>query len=342
MGRSDGLCSPRDMKRMLQREQARTDRTGDPFSLVVFSIRHPRRDAATLRRLVRIIRRRIRLTDEAGWFDAGSIGVVLPSTPAQGAWTLADDVCLALPADMPLPTCQVYVYRTPPAANGDGERATPQGDIERNPVIAMEALFVQPIPTWKRTLDIVGALTGLILLSPVLVLAALAVKLTSPGPIFFAQRRSGLGGRPFFCYKFRTMVTDAEQQKARLMAMNEQDGPAFKIRNDPRITRVGRWLRKSSIDELPQLWNVLCGDMSLVGPRPLPCNEAEACGGWLRRRIDVTPGLTCIWQVYGRSRVSFADWVRMDLRYMRSQTLWHDLKLIVQTIPAMLLRRTGV
>jgi lipopolysaccharide/colanic/teichoic acid biosynthesis glycosyltransferase len=123
------------------------------------------------------------------------------------------------------------------------------------------------------------------------------------------------------------------------MTMNEQDGPAFKIKNDPRITRVGRLIRSTSIDELPQLWNVLRGDMSLVGPRPLPCNETESCHGWLRQRLDVTPGLTCIWQVRGRSKVSFADWVRMDVQYIRSRSLGGDVKLLLQTVPAVVSRK---
>jgi lipopolysaccharide/colanic/teichoic acid biosynthesis glycosyltransferase len=195
------------------------------------------------------------------------------------------------------------------------------------------------MPAWKRALDVVGALAGLVLLAPLMAGIALAVRLTSPGPVLFRQRRSGRGGKPFVMYKFRTMVADAEDRKARLLALNEQDGPAFKIRDDPRVTPLGRFLRQTSLDELPQLWNVLRGDMSLVGPRPLPCDESEACAGWQRRRLDVTPGLTCIWQVRGRNRVSFADWARMDVRYIRTQSLVQDLKLLVLTLPALLLRR---
>src|SRR5205823_467758 len=130
-----------------------------------------------------------------------------------------------------------------------------------------------------------------------------------------------------------------EARKQELVASNEQDGAAFKIKNDPRVTRLGRWLRSTSIDELPQLWNVLRGEMSLVGPRPLPCAEADSCAGWQRQRLDVTPGLTCIWQVHGRCRVSFADWVRMDVQYIRSRSLWQDVKLLLLTLPAVLLRR---
>src|SRR5262249_21379046 len=132
---------------------------------------------------------------------------------------------------------------------------------------------------------------------------------------------------------------DAEAKKKELLALNEQDGPAFKIKRDPRITPLGRLLRATSIDELPQLINVLLGDMSLVGPRPLPCHETAGCASWQRQRLDVTPGLTCIWQIKGRSRVSFADWVRMDIQYIRNTSLLQDLKLLLMTVPALLLRK---
>ena len=155
----------------------------------------------------------------------------------------------------------------------------------------------------------------------------------------FLQKRAGLGGRPFTIYKFRTMVVDAEAKKAALRAISEQDGPAFKLKHDPRVTAVGRFLRETSLDELPQLWNVVKGDMSLVGPRPLPVEESEKCATWHRRRLDVTPGLTCIWQVKGRSKVSFAEWIRMDRTYIGKRSLWQDLKLMVMTVPSVLLRR---
>jgi lipopolysaccharide/colanic/teichoic acid biosynthesis glycosyltransferase len=199
-------------------------------------------------------------------------------------------------------------------------------------------MFVRPMSRLKRAVDIFGASLGILTLLPLLPFIALAIKLTSRGPVFFTQWRSGRGGRPFRMWKFRTMVADAEARKAELMALNEQDGPAFKIKRDPRITTVGRFLRMTSIDELPQLWNVLKGEMSLVGPRPLPCGEADKCSPWQRRRLDVTPGLTCIWQVKGRSVVSFDDWVRMDLQYIDGQSVGEDLKLILMTVPSMVLR----
>jgi lipopolysaccharide/colanic/teichoic acid biosynthesis glycosyltransferase len=207
------------------------------------------------------------------------------------------------------------------------------------PVGGIEELLTFPMPRWKRAIDILAAATLSIILAPVLFLAALAIKLSSPGPVIFTQKRSGLGGKPFLIYKFRTMIVGAEKQQQELRKLNEQDGPAFKLTRDPRVTRVGSFLRKTSIDELPQLWNILVGNMSLVGPRPLPISEQEGCEQWQRHRLNVTPGLTCIWQVKGRSQVSFAEWVRMDVEYIRRRTLVHDFIILFSTIPAVLLRR---
>ena len=208
------------------------------------------------------------------------------------------------------------------------------------PANSIHEFLVHPIPMWKRMLDIIGAATALLVFSPVMLIVAIGIKLTSNGgPVLFTQNRAGLGGKPFKIYKFRTMVVDAEAKKQSLRALSEQDGPAFKLANDPRITPFGRLLRKTSLDELPQLWNVLVGDMSLVGPRPLPIEEAERCLQWQRRRLDVTPGLTCIWQVKGRSTVTFAEWIRMDVEYIRRRTIIHDLSLLMMTVPAVLLRK---
>jgi lipopolysaccharide/colanic/teichoic acid biosynthesis glycosyltransferase len=207
------------------------------------------------------------------------------------------------------------------------------------PAGSVGELLAAPLPWWKRWIDIAGAAVGIILSSPLMLIAAMSVRLSSPGPIIFSQKRSGLGGKPFQIYKFRTMVVNAEAKRKELAALSEQDGPAFKLTNDPRLTKIGRILRKTSIDELPQLFNVLKGDMSLVGPRPLPCSESEGCLPWQKHRMNITPGLTCIWQVKGRSRVGFDDWVRMDMAYMRRRTLWKDIQIIFATIPAVLLRR---
>jgi exopolysaccharide biosynthesis polyprenyl glycosylphosphotransferase len=188
----------------------------------------------------------------------------------------------------------------------------------------------------KRSLDVVGATTALALLLPVFLGCALAVKANSQGPVFFRQVRVGRNGEPFQCFKFRTMRQGADTQLEELRGANIQDGPAFKVPGDPRITRVGRILRKFSLDELPQFLNVLIGDMSLVGPRPPIPTEVAKYSPWQRRRISVKPGLTCVWQVYGRNRVSFDRWVAMDLYYIDNWSLWLDLKLIVHTVRAVI------
>jgi exopolysaccharide biosynthesis polyprenyl glycosylphosphotransferase len=189
----------------------------------------------------------------------------------------------------------------------------------------------------KSGMDFVGALVLLAVLFPLLLLpCALLVWLTSPGPILFRQQRAGLNGNPFTMLKFRTMVTNAEQLKQELAQLNEMSGPVFKMTNDPRITPLGRWYRRFSIDELPQLINVLRGDMSLVGPRPLPLDEVKRFDDPAdRRRLSVKPGLTCLWQISGRNEVrDFKEWVRLDLEYIDNWSLWLDLKILVRTIPA--------
>jgi exopolysaccharide biosynthesis polyprenyl glycosylphosphotransferase len=191
----------------------------------------------------------------------------------------------------------------------------------------------------KRCLDIVVSALALVILSPVLALAALAVKLTSAGPVLFRQERVGLMGRRFRMLKFRSMVANADQMKARLLDRNEQSGPVFKMQKDPRVTPVGRFLRKHSIDELPQLVNVLRGDMSLVGPRPPLAKEVEQYEAWQLRRLSVRPGLTCVWQVSGRSEISFHDWMLLDMRYIDHWSFAGDLGLIMRTIPAVLTGR---
>jgi exopolysaccharide biosynthesis polyprenyl glycosylphosphotransferase len=191
----------------------------------------------------------------------------------------------------------------------------------------------------KQLVDFFGALGLLVLTAPLLLVVALIIRLTSPGPVLFRQQRAGLSGRPFTMYKFRTMVSNAEQLKQELAALNEMSGPVFKVTKDPRVTPIGRWLRKFSLDEFPQLLNVLRGDMSLVGPRPLPLDEVARFDDLAhRRRLSVKPGLTCLWQVSGRNNVSdFRDWVRLDLEYIDNWSLWLDIKILLRTIPVVLL-----
>jgi exopolysaccharide biosynthesis polyprenyl glycosylphosphotransferase len=189
----------------------------------------------------------------------------------------------------------------------------------------------------KQLMDFFGALVLLLVAAPLVMLpVAVFIKLFSPGPVFFRQQRSGLNGAPFTLYKFRTMVTNAEQFKHELEAMNEMSGPVFKVTKDPRVTPLGKILRRYSLDELPQLFNVLRGEMSLVGPRPLPVDEVRRFNDLAhRRRLSVKPGITCLWQVSGRNQIAdFKEWVRLDLEYIDNWSLWLDIKILLRTIPA--------
>jgi exopolysaccharide biosynthesis polyprenyl glycosylphosphotransferase len=216
-------------------------------------------------------------------------------------------------------------------------RATAE-ELEGHPFITHYTGTIEGWPVVvKRALDFCLALVALLIVSPVMLLAAALIKIASPGPIFFAQKRIGRNKRKFTIYKFRTMAVDAENKMRQLEHLNEVSGPVFKIKDDPRITPVGRFLRKTSIDELPQLFNVLKGDMSLVGPRPLPIRDYEGFNeDWHRRRFSVRPGITCLWQVNGRSSIPFEKWMELDMQYIDKWSLWLDLKILAQTIPAVL------
>lgn len=441
----ESLPSREQIDRLISREVARAERNGLHFSLVLFRVRKGGRLGLAERRMAITLLRRVRLTDEVGWFDDDHLCALLPDTSAAGARIFADAVCDLVARKGPRPISTIYSYpfdwiepgdeggtggsarrdddrrdgdhrggrhepadvrgsrrstdrlglgdlvgedtatgHATPHSSGPRHRVGDSGPLGRGeqavavleapparamttresaaaPTIApvasaralaaadaddadpqikhLHELLVRPMPLWKRTLDVVGAATILTLASPILAAAAVAIRLSSTGPAIFKQRRAGLGGKPFTIYKFRTMCNDAEARKKALRKFSEQDGPAFKMERDPRVTRVGAFLRKTSIDELPQLFNVLKGDMSLVGPRPLPIDEQDAAETWQQRRLDVTPGLTCIWQIEGRSKVTFAEWVRMDVAYMRRRTVFHDLAILFKTVPAVLLRR---
>jgi exopolysaccharide biosynthesis polyprenyl glycosylphosphotransferase len=209
-------------------------------------------------------------------------------------------------------------------------------DLQGVPVVTIQS---GPQDSWqliaKRLIDILGSAGLLLLLAPIFAIVTVLIRLDSAGPILFAQERVGLNKRRFRMLKFRTMLDGADQQQLVLEHLNEAEGPVFKIRNDPRITRVGRILRRFSIDELPQLFNVLKGDMSLVGPRPLPLRDVNRINvRWHKRRFSIKPGITCSWQVNGRSNIGFNDWVRMDLDYIDKWSLGLDIKILMKTIPA--------
>ena len=215
-------------------------------------------------------------------------------------------------------------------------------DIEGVPVVSLPSMqFSRTVRMLKRTFDIVASGAGLLAISPILAAAAIAIKLDTRGPVFFRQARQGRGGREFRIVKFRTMVADAEAKRFDLAHLNQMEGggPLFKMADDPRITRVGAFLRKWSIDELPQLWNVLRGEMSLVGPRPFVVHESQQITGWASRRLETTPGITGLWQVLGRNDIPFEEMVKLDYVYVTNWSLWWDIKILVQTLPTVLKRQ---
>jgi exopolysaccharide biosynthesis polyprenyl glycosylphosphotransferase len=197
----------------------------------------------------------------------------------------------------------------------------------------------RPFEFLKRVMDIVTAALILLLFLPVIPIIVLLIKLDSPGPILFRQKRVGKNGREFDFYKFRSMHVGAENVIASLRPLSGVDGPVFKLKEDPRVTGTGRFLRRSSLDELPQLLNVLKGDMSIVGPRPNLPSEVSQYLPWQKRRLDVTPGITCYWQIAGRSHIGFQEWMRLDLEYIRSRSLVTDMKIMLKTIPAVIARK---
>lgn len=185
---------------------------------------------------------------------------------------------------------------------------------------------------FKRLIDVIGAFLGLVVLSPIILIISILIKLDSNGPILFSQDRVGKDKKVFKMYKFRSMVVNAEELKSKLKEQNEMSGPMFKMKEDPRVTKIGKFIRKTSIDELPQLINVIKGEMSLVGPRPSLPKEVEQFEPWMMERFQVKPGLTCYWQVYGRNDIDFEDWMKLDIKYIKERNIFIDLKLIFKTV----------
>lgn len=355
-----------DLRQVLLRERSRADRTNSEFCYVWFSDQQVKDRQFAAELLDEKLRRRTRLTDYVGQSPEGNVWLVLVDCPAEACLKLVQEVLQGSPAC--LNDLRPYIYHYPgelydlEAANilperwfetadasdvesASAELAGSMNDDYRTNSVAVEPmgpLLEVPMSISKRGADILAASIGLTLFSPLLVLIGLLIRWESPGPAIFAQQRTGRGNRAFRMYKFRTMVADAEDLQQTLRVANEQDGPAFKMENDPRVTRLGKWLRATSMDEVPQLWNVLRGEMSLVGPRPLPIAEGQQCKRWQRHRESITPGLTCLWQVQDRrNKILFDEWVRLDLRYIREISHLVDVKLLVLTL-LVALRRRGI
>ena len=364
----------RGLSLAIAKERQRSDRHGYSFSIV--SLKLVLKGAPDLEKLAemeRILAQRLRLTDERGVNHDGTIVIVLPQTCYNGAVAVVESLAKLAAFEEIFFEAHIQVY--PLAVNGEFEHHSSFGlkkqlrfegvtegssvgmkyaenNATDDPVTAAQSMVVthhfnqlhmiaKPFPMWKRAMDIACASSGLMVAAPLLIVTAVAIKATSKGPVFFRQWRTGQNNQPFRIMKLRTMVVDADELKEKLRELNERDGPAFKIKNDPRVTRVGSLLRSTGLDELPQLWNVLIGEMSIVGPRPLPVDEDALCEQWQRRRLDTKPGLTCTWQIAKSRKISFDDWMRMDIQYASTRSLKNDLLLMFKTVAAVLLGRVG-
>jgi lipopolysaccharide/colanic/teichoic acid biosynthesis glycosyltransferase len=339
-----------DLTYQLQVEKRRAERCRDPLSVVLF--RYPGTGSDRLagaRKLAVLLLSTKRETDLVGYVADNMIALVLPHTCAHGASIVAGNASREF--GDPRPAVETATY---PDQIFDSLISSEAVGAESQPLLLDGAKESRPVERmFKRIADIVGAAGLLVLASPLMIVTAIAVAATSRGPVIFRQARLGQRGVPFVFYKFRSMHTDADDQihrdyvgkliDGRLDEVNQggAEDPHYKIKADPRVTRVGRFIRKSSIDELPQLFNVLKGEMSLVGPRPPVPYEVQKYQPWhLARVLDIKPGITGLWQVEGRSKVSFDEMVRLDLRYQREWSPWLDVKILIKTV-AVVLRGEG-
>jgi lipopolysaccharide/colanic/teichoic acid biosynthesis glycosyltransferase len=345
---------------ILHRERDRADRTGQEFSMAVFEVGTGMRRTHAARNLVPILTHRIRSTDSIGWLANGRIGAILPHTRPECAWKFVANVRKAYNGSDP-PECLVYAYpsswlpgdegdppRDPrslrrtlvPGETGDSSMLFSRVDTadSARPIEELEPHVLFRIPLWKRAIDIAGSLVAILLLSPLLLLIALLIRMVSPGPVLFRQKRVGYLGRLFTMWKFRTMHVNADttlhQNYLRELIRHEKEMTKLDHRRDPRIIPFGNLLRATGIDELPQLINVLLGDMSLVGPRPCIPYETYEFQSWQMRRFDTVPGLTGLWQVSGKNRTTFKEMMRLDIGYARKRAFLLDVTIVLKTIPA--------
>ncbi len=357
----DGLSSRREFKLILERERSLVDRNNRMFSVLIFGSENGRYHRESVRSLMDILSRRLRKTDIVGWIDRHSIGVMMPDTPPAGAWIVGNSVCELIASELFCPTCTVWAYPAEqppkPAANDPAQlelfkieesaseedslaESEPSGGEAATASDARHLVAGMPIPFWKRLVDIAGSGLGLLLVSPLILGSAAAVKLLSPGPAFLKQERVGHLGRRFHCWKIRSMHVNADAgiHQQHLKTLMQANTPMTKLDkgNDPRVIPViGKVLRASGIDELPQLLNVLRGDMSLIGPRPCLPYEYDGYQQWQKKRFDGLPGLTGLWQVSGKNRTTFVEMMRLDIAYTQRKSVWLDGKIFFQTLPTL-------
>lgn len=336
------LQHQRAFQRTLSKERSRVERAGTNFGFIILRLEELTGARKQTIKLSKMLHRRLRDTDEKGHLGLGRVGILLPETDVEGTELVLNDLLkLAGQQDLKIDG-EAFVYpdretHDPQLDPREGGVRQPQELTNATPLASMFPDY----PSWKRATDILFSTVGLAVLSPLFLLVAFAIRISSRGPVIFCQTRTGYLGKRFTIYKFRTMVANAEELKDHLRPGNERDGPAFKMQKDPRVTALGGLLRSTGLDELPQLVNVLRGDMALVGPRPLPVDEASSCLPWQKRREEVRPGLTCSWQIAKSRKMSFADWMRLDLSYARKISFGVDLKLIAKTVVSVFLGRVG-
>lgn len=344
------LLSKEQFLNAIKFEKRRADRSKKPFSIVLFQLHNSESiNAHEINKFLNIVVQNTRETDIKGWIDNNIVAMLLPETDQNGAKRCVDKI-----SDRNGNIIYSVLTRTYP--DDLFEKLLEEG--EKLPDL-YPFYYEQPSPSknvqaiLKRIIDIVGSLIGIIIFSPLMLITSILIKITSPGPVIFKQQRIGLKGRRFFFYKFRSMRVDGDDKihreyvskliKGEIDKINQgdKDNPFYKIKDDPRVTKIGKIIRKTSIDELPQFFNVLKGEMSLVGPRPPIPYEVEKYEPWhLRRILEVKPGITGLWQVDGRSKTSFNDMVRLDLKYALNWSLWLDMKILLKTFIAVI-RSTG-
>ena len=352
-GKKHALLSVHSEKRFraaVEKERLRTHRNGNPFSLLIFQPNNGKSPDAEFQKLVKFLTNRLRATDEIGWYSENALSVLLPDTNEAGAKILAEVVSQHVHTDLLSIEIQSYPKISEPGQSSGDIHHDPNfnngNTVSRNRQYQVfnfiDDRFVAPSPKWKRVLDIFGASLGMILLLPVFLSIGVYIKFVSPGPVFFTQERIGFRKRKFVIWKFRTMHLEAETKthedylstliKNDTAAMEKLDGV------DPRIIPLGRLIRATGLDELPQLLNVLLGDMSLVGPRPCMPYEAAQYAMWQHKRFDSKPGLTGLWQVSGKNRTSFVEMMRLDIRYGRCRTIVKDILIMFKTFRALFIQ----
>lgn len=359
----NGILSIEQFQAVVKHERARSERDGSEFSLVVFEIAEFEKYEFTLTQYMCALRQRVRTIDEVGWFDDRLLGVLLPCTNHEGAWTFAIDFGRDVLSAQRVPPFSVYSYpnqwyfddfkgkdkdKSDNNTNGSNRQQENQKNYHPSAsdskfVVAIEklgAIFSNRLPIWKRSLDIFGSLIGILLFSPFWLILSIYIKIVSPGPLLFKQQRVGYKGIAFTFLKFRTMKPKTNQVSHQKHAVNfiHTDISMEKLdkRGDSRIIPGGKIIRKMCIDESPQFINILKGEMSLVGPRPCIPYEAEEYLRWHKQRFDVVPGLTGLWQVSGKNKLTFKQMIRLDITYIENMSFWNDIQILFLTIPAII------